>query len=41
MGTENRVRIENENGIFTGVNKGLIKYHFELGTGKENFLWES
>lgn len=40
-GTENRVRIENENGIFTGANRGLIKYHFELGAGKENFLWES
>lgn len=40
-GTETRVRIENENGIFTGVNRGLIKYHFELGAGKENFLWES
>lgn len=40
-GTENRVRVENENGIFTGVNRGLIKYHFELGAGKENFSWES
>ena len=40
IGTNNRVKIEIDNGIFTGANKGLIKYHFELGAGKENFEWE-
>jgi len=35
----NKVKIENQNGVFTGVNRGLIKYHFELGAGKENFEW--
>lgn len=37
----NKVKIENENGVFTAVNRGLIKYHFELGAGKENFEWMS
>lgn len=40
IGTDNKVKIEIDNGIFTGANKGLIKYHFELGAGKENFEWE-
>lgn len=40
IGKEDKVKIEIENGIFTGANKGLIKYHFELGAGKENFKWE-
>ena len=40
IGNNNRVKIEIDNGIFTGANKGLIKYHFELGAGKENFEWE-
>lgn len=40
IGNGNKVRIENDNGIFTGVNRGLIKYHFELGAGKDNFEWE-
>lgn len=39
-GKDNCVHIENENGLFTGANRGLIKYHFELGAGKENFEWE-
>jgi len=40
IGDENKVKIECDNGIFTGSNVGLIKYHFELGAGKENFEWE-
>lgn len=38
-GSENRVAIQCENGIFSGVDTGLVKYHFELGAGKENFEW--
>ncbi len=38
-GKDNKVKIENENGLFTGVNRGLVKYHFELGAGKNNFEW--
>lgn len=40
IGIGNTVKIQINNGIFTGANKGLIKYHFELGAGKENFTWE-
>ena len=40
FGKGNKVKIEIDNGIFTGANKGLIKYHFELGAGKESFEWE-
>ena len=28
-----------ENGIFSGADRGLVKYHFELGAGRENFEW--
>lgn len=28
-----------DNGIFTGADFGLVKYHFELGAGKEKFEW--
>ena len=38
-GKENKVSISCNNGIFTGVDTGLAKYHFELGAGKENFEW--
>ena len=41
IGGKDSVRIEIDNGIFTGANKGIIKYHFELGAGKENFHWEN
>lgn len=40
IGKGNKVKIEIDNGIFTDVNKGLLKYHFELGAGKEYFEWE-
>ena len=39
-GTENKVSISCDNSIFTGVDTGLVKYHFELGAGKDNFQWE-
>ena len=39
-GTDNKVSISCDNGIFTGVDTGLVKYHFELGAGKDNFEWE-
>lgn len=38
-GSGKRVSIECDNGIFTGVDTGLVKYHFELGAGKNNFEW--
>ena len=27
-------------GFYTKVDLGIVKYHFELGAGKENFTWE-
>ena len=39
-GKGNKVSISCNNGIFTGVDTGLVKYHFELGAGKGNFQWE-
>ena len=27
-------------GFYTKVDLGIVKYHFELGAGKENFEWE-
>lgn len=38
-GSENKVSIRCDNGIFSGVDTGLVKYHFELGAGRENFEW--
>lgn len=39
-GNLNNVKIEYDGGSFSGMDKGIIKYHFELGAGKENFNWE-
>jgi hypothetical protein len=39
IGKGSEVEIRNDNGIFTGVNRGLIRYHFELGAGRKNFKW--
>lgn len=39
-GKGNKVSISCDNGIFTEVDTGLVKYHFELGAGKGNFEWE-
>ncbi len=38
-GKENNVALSCDNGIFSGVDKGIVKYHFELGAGTENFFW--
>ena len=38
-GEGSTVHIDCDNGIFSGVDTGLVKYHFELGAGKENFEW--
>lgn len=35
------VSIECDGGIFTGVDLGLIKYHFELGAGRSHFAWKA
>lgn len=38
-GEGNRVSITYEKGAFSGADLGLVRYHFEVGAGKENFLW--
>lgn len=38
-GKGSKVSITCNNGIYTGADLGLVKYHFELGAGKENFEW--
>ncbi len=38
-GREDQVAISCNNGIFSDVDKGIVKYHFELGAGRENFFW--
>lgn len=39
IGRGNNVTIKCDNGIFTGANIGIIKYHFELGAEKKDFKW--
>ncbi|MDI3537187.1 MAG: hypothetical protein PWP52_901 [Bacteroidales bacterium] len=38
-GEGNKVSMSCDNGIFTGADLGLGKYHFEIGAGKDNFEW--
>lgn len=39
-GRRGKVSVTCDNGIFTGADLGLVKYHFELGAGIGNFEWE-
>ena len=36
----NIVEIKSKFGILVKVDLGIVKYHFELGAGKENFRWK-
>ena len=38
-GAGRRVSLTCDNGIFSGVDLGIGRYHFELGAGRENFEW--
>lgn len=38
-GDGNKVSMTCDNGIFTDADFGLVKYHFEVGAGKDNFEW--
>lgn len=31
--------VPHKSGPMSGIDKGIIKHHFELGAGKENFEW--
>ncbi|MCD8197352.1 MAG: nitroreductase [Lachnospiraceae bacterium] len=39
-GQENQVSMTYANISFAGADLGISKYHFELGAGKENFVWK-
>ncbi|MDY6037955.1 MAG: nitroreductase family protein [Eubacterium sp.] len=34
-----KVKLRPGIGFFTKMDMGIVKYHFELGAGKENFVW--
>lgn len=36
---ENKVHFEKKVGFYSNVDMGIVKYHFEVGAGKENFEW--
>ena len=36
----NRVSAKAGMGFYTKVDLGIVKYHFEVGAGTENFEWE-
>ena len=40
-GEGNKVRISYKSGAFSFADLGIVKYHFELGAGKENFVYEN
>ncbi|SCW68723.1 Putative TM nitroreductase [Ruminococcaceae bacterium YRB3002] len=38
-GEGNKVSLVYAKGPMCGIDQGIVKYHFELGAGKENFEW--
>ena len=34
------VKAENLGGLFSKIDLGIVKYHFEIGAGKDNFKWQ-
>ena len=37
--TEGKVTATAGKGFYTKIDLGIVKYHFEVGAGKENFIW--
>ncbi len=37
---ENTVHAAAQRGMYTRLDLGIVKYHFEQGAGKDNFTWE-
>ena len=37
---DNKVNIQAKWGPYSKVDLGIVKYHFEVGAGQENFVWE-
>ncbi|MBO1362384.1 nitroreductase [Prevotella sp. A2931] len=40
VGKGNEVSITCDNGRWSNTDLGIVKYHFEVGAGKENFTWK-
>ena len=38
--SENKVRAKAGWGFYSKVDLGIVKYHFEIGAGTQNFIWE-
>lgn len=38
--TDGCVKAEKTGGVIAEIDLGIVKYHFEIGAGKENFKWE-
>ena len=38
-GKGNKVSLTYKSGPLSGIDKGIVKHHFELGAGKDNFEW--
>jgi hypothetical protein len=36
---DNEVTASADNGFFTKIDLGIVKYHFEVGAGKDKFVW--
>ncbi len=36
----NQVNIKSRAGFYSKMDLGIVKYHFEIGAGKENFIWK-
>lgn len=36
---DNKVMAKAGSGFYTGLDLGIVKYHFEIGAGKDNFEW--
>lgn len=39
VGRDGKVWLTAPGGAFAGTDRGIVKYHFEAGAGKENFTW--
>ncbi len=35
-----RVKAESLGGFYSKIDLGIVKYHFEIGAGKDNFIWD-
>lgn len=38
-GNGNKVSLSYKSGMLSDTDRGIVKYHFEIGAGKENFEW--